>query len=158
MIMKFKGQTLVFEQVLLFTVGVIILMASFALFMMYQNHYTQETSQDQITQVKEYVLSNIIELCENDEFNSSITLSIPKTIGGVMYKLSLSNVGLNITQEPIYHISDFSTLYGLNETFTVGGMVISDAGKVILYKNGKNIILNRDIIQIFVDERPHPTA
>ena len=146
MIMKFKGQSMVFEQVLLFTVGVVILMASFSLFMMYQNYYIHETSQDQITQVKEYVLSNIIEICENDEFNSSITLSIPKTVGGVMYKLSLSNDGLNITQEPIYHISDFSSLYGLNKTFSFGGMVVSDTGKIILYKNGKLIIIDRNVI------------
>jgi cell division protein FtsL len=139
--MKSKGQTLVFEQVLLFTIGVVILIISFALFLMYQNFYMTETTQDQITQVKEYVLSNIVTLCKNSDINSSIVLTVPETIGNSLYRVSLSNEGLNVSLEPSGSISDFSTIYGLNETFSFGGMVVSNAGKIVIYKREKSIII-----------------
>lgn len=139
--MKSKGQILVFEQVLLFSVSVAILITSFALFMLYQNYYLSETTQDQITQVKEYLLSNIIRLCEKEEFNSSIVLSVPRMIGNNFYRIGLSDIGLNLTLEPGGKVYDFSKLYGLNETFDFSGMVISDQGKVVIYKIGNSIII-----------------
>ena len=48
--MKKKAQSLVFEQVLLFSVAIVILMASFALFSMYQGYYMRETMRDQLVQ------------------------------------------------------------------------------------------------------------
>jgi hypothetical protein len=143
MIMKCKGQTLIFEQVLMFSVGVVILITSIALFMMYQNFYLSETSQDQITQVKEYILSQIITLCGSEEHNSSVIIEIPRTIGGFMYRITLSDIGLNITQEPKGPISDFSTLYGLNETFDFFGTAVSDMGRILLFKRDNEIILDR---------------
>jgi len=143
MSMKMKGQTLVFEQVLLFSLSVVILMTSFALFMMYQNYYMSETSQDQISQVKEYILSSIIKLCEKDEFNSTVTLSIPRTIGNNFYRISLTNQGLNLTMVTGERLSDFSKLYGFNETFSFGGWVVSDIGKIVIYKKDMSVILDR---------------
>lgn len=143
MIMKSKGQTLVFEQMLMFTVGIVILLTSVALFMMYQTFYVSETAQDQITQVKEYIMSSIIKLCENEEFNSSTVIEIPKTLGGSLYRISLTDSSLNITQEPEGPLNDFSPLYGLNETFSFGGMAISDVGRVVLYKRGTSVVLDR---------------
>ncbi len=140
--MKRKGQMLVFEQVLLFTIGVIILMTSFTLFAMYQSFYLSSTSQDHLTEVKEYVLSSIIMLSENSEANSSIVLSIPKTIGNKFYRLRLSPEGLNVTQEPEGHLEAFSRLHGLNTTFAFSGRVDSDLGKVVLYKYGNSIVLD----------------
>ena len=78
--MGMKGQTLVFEQVLLFSLGVVILITSFALFIMYQNFYLSKTTQDQVTQVKEYILSHIVELC-GSAANCSAVLPIPEING-----------------------------------------------------------------------------
>ncbi len=141
MIMKSKGQILVFEQVLLFSIGIIILITSFALFIMYQNYYITETAQDQLTQVKEYVLSHIIKLCEESDLETSVVLTIPERIGNSFYRISMSNIGINITLEPEGKINEFSTLYGLNETFSFSGMVISDKGKVVIYKKRNSIII-----------------
>jgi hypothetical protein len=143
---KKKGQILVFEQVLIFSIGVVILITSFALFTMYQNYYTSSSSMDQLTQVKEYVLSNIIMVCEK-EANSTVILSIPKTIGNNFYKIRLSPAGLNVTLESGTAIGtgDFSPLYGLNATFDFSGMVISDLGKVVIYKNGNAVVLDRRV-------------
>jgi hypothetical protein len=139
--MKSKGQILAFEQVLLFSFGVTILILSFALFIMYQNYYISETAQDQLMQVKEYVLSHVIKLCEKEDLESFIALSIPKMIGNSMYRIRLTDIGLNLTLEPEGGINEFSKLYGFNETFTFSGMVISDRGKIVIYKKGNSIII-----------------
>ena len=139
--MKSKGQTLVFEQVLLFGLGIVILITSFALFIMYQSFYVSETTQDQLTQVKEYILSNIIKLAEQNELESQIVISVPRTIGNSYYRISLSDIGLNITLEPEGKEGEFTRLFGLNETFSFGGMVISDAGEIVIYKRGDSIII-----------------
>lgn len=139
--MKKKGQILVFEQVLLFSLGIVILLSSFALFYMYQNYYITETTQDQLAQVKEYLLSNIIQLCEKNDLESQIVAPVPKMIGNSFYRVSLSNSGLNVTLEPEGQANQFSTLYGLNETFSFSGMVISDRGEIVIYKRGDSIII-----------------
>jgi hypothetical protein len=141
--MRSKGQILVFEQVLLFSISIVVFITSFALFMMYQNYYLSETTQDQLTQVKEYIISSIIKLCDKNDFNSSVILSIPKTIGNSFYRISLSPAGLNVTLWPERETGDFSTLYGLNTTFTFEpSMVVSDMGKIVIYKKGNSIILD----------------
>jgi len=137
-----KGQTLVFEQVLLFTIGVAIFIASFALFSMYQSSYMSVMKWDQLKAVKEYMVSNIIEISEKHEFDSSVMLEIPKRIGNDYYRLTLSPNGLNISvlagNERDY---DFSSLYGLNNSYNLSGSVTSDRGKVIIYKIGNSIKL-----------------
>ena len=139
-----KGQMLVFEQVLMFSIGVAIMIMAFALFTMYQNYYTSSTASDQMTEVKEYVLSSIIKACESDA-NVTMILTIPKTVSNSFYKISLSNAGLNVTLEPSSGSGDFSPLYGLNETFVFSGMAISDMGKVVVYKNGNLVSLDRRV-------------
>jgi hypothetical protein len=140
MSMKTKGQTLVFEQVLIFSISVAIFVVSFALFAMYQNYYTSSSSQDQITGVKEYILSSIIKVCEKKDTNSSIVLSVPRTIGSRFYRISLSPAGLSLAIEGM--ASDFSPLYGLNETFDFSGRAVSDSGKIVVYKSGTSVFLD----------------
>lgn len=137
--MKRKGQAMVLEQVMLFSIGVVILVTSFALFMMYQSFYLTETTQDQIIQVREYILSNIVKMATENDYESQVVLSIPERMGGNFYRISLSDIGLNLTTGPGSEVSDFSALYGLNETFTFSGMVVSDRGKIVIYKKGDSI-------------------
>jgi hypothetical protein len=136
-----KGQTLVFEQVLLFSIGVAIFIASFALFSMYQSHYISAMRWDQLKGVKEYLVSSIIELSEKEEFESSVTLEIPRMIGNDFYRIRLSNSGLNISILTGDIDYDFSPLYGLGNSYTFEGSVTSDRGKVIIYKIGNSIKL-----------------
>ncbi len=139
---KAKGQILVFEQVLIFSIGVVILIISLSLFMMYQTYYLSTTTQDQLSEVKEYVLSSIIKISSEKDMNASFVLTIPKTVGSAFYKISLSNSGLNITIEPEGKAGDFSTLYGLNDSFNFTGRAVSDMGKVVIYKRDNWIILD----------------
>jgi hypothetical protein len=139
--LKSKGQTLVFEQVLLFTIGVAIMITSLALFMMYQNYYLSVTTTDHLAEVKEQIMSNIIKLSEKESLNSSALLEIPQRIGSSYYRTTLSNAGLNITLEQAEDMSDFSPVYGLNKTFNFSGSVMSDRGKIVIYKKGDSIII-----------------
>ncbi len=136
-----KGQTVVFEQVLLFTIGVAIFIASFALFTTYHSHYITLMRWDQLKSLKEYMVSNIIELSEKGEFESSIILKIPKTIGNEFYRITLSREGLNVSFFRAGAGYDFSHLYGLNNSYTFEGSVTSEKGKVIIYKKGNSIKL-----------------
>jgi hypothetical protein len=143
MISKAKGQILVFEQVLIFGIAIAIFVSSYALFTMYQNYYVSSSAQDQLTGVKEYVLSNVLKICENTDTNASVVLSIPKMIGNNYYRIRLQSAGLTVSMEG--NVSDFSPLYGLNDTFDFSGMVVSDLGKVVVYKNGRSVYLDRRV-------------
>lgn len=136
-----KGQTLIFEQVLLFSIGVAIFIATFALFSVYQSHYISAMRWDQLKGVREYIVSNIIELSEKGEFESSVTLEIPKMIGNDFYRIRLSNNGLNISLLTGDIDYDFSSLYGLNSSYTFEGSITSDKGRIIIYKIGNSIKL-----------------
>jgi hypothetical protein len=132
---------MVFEQVLLFTFGVIILVTSFALFTLYQNYYVHQTGQDQITLIKEQVISHIVDLCKGENINSSVAFDIPEVVGNSFYRISLSQSGLNVSMRPDGKINDFSSLYGLNDTFSFGGSVMSEMGQIVIYKKGNSIII-----------------
>jgi len=137
---KKKGQTVVFEQVLIFSISVAIFIAAFTLFSMYQNQYMSITTRDHLAGVKEYVMSNIIDLVKKEGFNSSVTLKIPRTVSNRLYLIDLSNNGLYVRMngEEAY---EFSSLGALNETFTFGGQVSSDLGVIVIYKKGDKILL-----------------
>ncbi len=134
-----KGQTLVFEQVLLFTMGIAIFIASFAIFAMYQNQYLEVTVNDQLTAVKEYVMLYIANLAKMGEFNSSLTIGIPRTISDNYYRIKISNGGINVsTHGGAFSHSGFGTL---NRTFEFEGEVISSVEQIVIYKIGNKILL-----------------
>jgi len=136
-----KGQILVFEQVLIFAIGIAIFISSFAFFHLYQNYYLGSTAEDQLSQIKEYVISHITRLCKIKEMNASVVLTIPKTVGENFYRIKLYDEGLNLTIEPDKKVYVFSSLSYLNSTFNFSGSVISSEGKIVLYKRGDTIIL-----------------
>lgn len=137
-----KGQIIIFEQVLLFTMGVTIFVVCFTLFSLYQANYLTITLDDQLTGVKEYVTSNIVELSRKGEFNSTVVLKIPKTIGNEFYRIRFEGSGtatiLNISLigGKSYKSSE---LYGLDSHYNFAGDVTSDRGKIVIYKTGNSI-------------------
>ncbi len=137
---KKKGQTIVFEQVLIFSISVAIFISAFTLFSMYQSHYLSITTGDQMSGVKEYVMSNIVSLAAKEGFNSSVTIEVPRKISNQMYIMDLSDRGLNVSI-PRSRTYEFSSLGSLNETFDFGGQVSSDLGVVVIYKKGDRILI-----------------
>ena len=137
-----KGQLMVFEQVMLFAIGVLIFIICFASFSAYQGYFTQAGNDDQATQVRDYIAYSVVRASEG--WNSTIsytTIQIPRSIGGEMYKVALSAKGLNLTRLQSQN-SSFTGLYGLNLTMElVNSEVSSSSGMIVLYKNGNKIIL-----------------
>ncbi len=137
-----KGQILVFEQVLLFAIGVLIFIICFASFSAYESYFAETGNADQLVQVREYIAYAIVKASEGwDGTESYFTIRIPKNIGSEIYRVSLSPEGLNVTMLPSMKYS-FTGLYWLNETSEmVRSEVTSTSGMIVLYKNGDKIIL-----------------
>lgn len=137
-----KGQTLVFEQVMLFMIGVAIFIACFGLFQIYQAHYTYVSVNDQSIGVKELVSSQILQLMKfkNNDTTAEIELVVPQTIGGERYDIELPGKSLDITTLQTGTKAS-STLYMLGDSIPMSGKSASSKGKIIIYKNRNKIIL-----------------
>ena len=138
---RMKAQGAIFEQVMLFVMVVTIFIMYFAVFNIYEGYFMSVGTNDQMTQMKNYISSGILRVASReDAVESSITLKIPKKIGNRAYIIKLSNKGLNITC-PSMGISKHSELYNINESMGLSGDVMSLGGKVIIYKKGNEIRL-----------------
>lgn len=138
---KMKAQVLIFEQVMLFVIGVGIFVVCFVVFITYQDYFLSVSVNDQLENVRNLISFNILKLSEKeDEVESFITLPISKNVVGEAYKIELSENGLNVTSL-VSGISKFSNLYALNESFNFSGKVVSTVGRIIIYKKEKRIRL-----------------
>jgi hypothetical protein len=135
-----KGQSLAFEQFLLFTMGVAIFISAFAVFTLYQGQYVQTASEDQLAGVKEYVLMNIANIASMEGFNSSVSIRIPKMLSNNLYTINLSDAGINVSMMNGQY--SFSGLAPLNSTFSFSGKVRSSIEEIVIYKTGNKIIIS----------------
>jgi hypothetical protein len=133
---------LVFEQVLLFMLGVAIFLVCFVSFNSYSAYFVEAGNIDQIEQVSNYIAYGIVKLSLEDRTASSYyTLSVPGSIGGEMYRVNLTAAGLNVTTAQTFRYR-FTGLYGLGlTTQLVNSETVSQSGVVVLYKNGNQIRL-----------------
>ena len=137
-----KGQIMVFEQVLLFAIGMLIFIVCFASFSAYEDYFVKAGNEDQLVQVRDYIAFALVKASEGwATTNSYSTIKIPSSIGNEMYKVNLSSAGLNVTMLPSMKYS-FTGLYWLNMTTQfLNSEVTSASGMIVLYKNGNKIIL-----------------
>jgi len=138
---RLLGQSLIFEQVMLFAIGVAIFVALFAVFMVYQNYFASVNLQNQLDEVKDVIVSNIMKLSEKKNVSAYIVMDIPREISEEGYEIILSDKGLNVTSL-ITGVWKFSSLYGLNESYNLTGRVTSVLGRFIIYKKENKIILS----------------
>ena len=137
-----KAVSMIIEYSLLFMFGIIIFISCISVFNNYDAYFSSVSVSDHLTEVSEYVSSNIIKLAETGSGEeSSIMLSIPKKIGNENYMIELSSQGLNVTSV-VTHVSRQLTLYNLNSTYSLSGKAASTAGSVIIYKTGNQIIIS----------------
>jgi hypothetical protein len=136
-----SGQSLVFEQVLLFGIGVAIFVALFAVFTMYQNYFASVNLNNQLDEVKDLIVSNIMKLVEKGNVTAYVSMDIPRRISDEGYEIALSNSGLNLTSL-VTGVYKFSSLYGLNQSYNMTGTVPSALGRFIIYKKENKIILS----------------
>lgn len=138
MMKKNKAQTLVFENVLIFGISVAIFVLCYAVFASYQLYFSGVGNIDQMNRIKNIITSNVLFLEEKKTANSSIIIKIPKKIGGQIYKIKLSNDGINVSTSDSYV---FSSLYILDNSLYISGKTTSIKGKVTIYKRGNKIII-----------------
>jgi hypothetical protein len=137
---RMKAASLIFEQALLFAFGVIIFISCIAAFNNYQSYFNSVGAIDQLTEVSEYIGSNIIKMSERPDEESSIKVQLPKKIASEIYVIELSSDGLNVTTSDTKTCKT-SALFNLNQTFGMSGRVVSTAGNMIIIKSGNQIII-----------------
>lgn len=140
--MERKGQSLIFEQVLLFSFSVAIFIAAFTIFSFYQDFYVSSSSNNHLDQTKEWISSQILKTAEQSESTQSLfILPIPKKIENNVYVIRLTNEGLEV-ENIISNTTASSTLYSLGENFTLSGNVSSINGRITIKREDKQIIIS----------------
>jgi hypothetical protein len=141
---RLKGQTAVFEEVMLFGIGVAIFIASFYIFSYYQETMVQATAEDHLSETMEYLSSTLLDVSRMPG-NASVTLQIPEKINGrYYYTIRLNQTGLFLKLVPDgKEIS--SNLYGIQNG---AGIIIRDSSiasvsrKIMIYKRGSEVGIN----------------
>ena len=132
---------MIFEQVLLFGIGVAIFVSLFAAFAVYQNYFLDTNLHNQLNEVKDVVVMNIMKAADKGNATTHVTVDIPRIISNEGYQIYLSSDGLYVTSL-MSGVSKYSSLYGLNQTYNMSGSVMSVFGRFIIYKKENKIILS----------------
>ena len=140
--MERKGASLVFEQVLLFMIGVIIFIISMSIFRSYELYYTDTITREQLDEVSGMVASTLITFSGDPGINSTMRIAVPATLGNEHYSIRLSQAGLNLTTL-VTGTQVFLPLSGINRTFDrmQGGFSTAHGSEFLIYKRGNQIII-----------------
>lgn len=137
--MALKGQTLVFENVIIFSIGVTMFIFSFVMFLNLQEYYRAVAIHDHMNKLENVLVANVIYVATSDEINVSVIVEIPETIGGEFYTVGFEDEKLYVDLESAT-VKKTSGLFNLGEDFDiVTGSIVSNRGKATIYKNGDRI-------------------
>jgi hypothetical protein len=136
-----KGVSIVFEQVLLFMIGLTIFIACFSMFRSYELYFSESITANQFEEVGEWIASKIVGFSERADINSTVRISIPKLLGNEYYEINLTQRGLKITGF-LSGRSVFLPLSGINQSFSLsGGFSTAHGSEFVIYKKGNQIII-----------------
>jgi hypothetical protein len=135
-----KGQSLIFEQVMLFGISVSIFLILFSVFSVYQKIYLDVGSLNHLDEVKEWISANILKIAEKKESTSFLIIPVPRYMGDSVYEIRLEESGLTV-RNILTDDEKVSSLYTLNRTFSLSGTVNSIKGKITIKKEGNKIII-----------------
>ena len=136
-----KGVSLVFEQVMLFVVGVTIFLTCFSLFKSYEVYHTGNIMQDQMNEVSDMVGSTIFSISWNQDYNSTLKRSVPERVGNEYYSIRLTQSGINLTSHQTGKML-FRPLASINDSYTLsGGFSTLHGTEFLIYKKGNQIII-----------------
>ncbi len=131
---KRSGQTVIFEQVLLFAVGITIFLVCFAVFSIAQGYYTDAAATDQLRQVRELLAGEVQAFAASGNLtNGSVEVEVPREVQGEVYQIVLDSSGLNVSSA-FLGISSASNLGRANESFNLSGALTSNSGRVTVEK------------------------
>jgi hypothetical protein len=136
-----KGVSMIFEQVLLFMIGLVIFLVCFSIFRSYETYFNNSIGQSQMEEVGEMIHSSILMFSEKEGTNSTLKLRVPGIIGGEPYYIRLTQEGLNLTGLRSGR-SVFSPLNSINRSYALSGVFSTLHGdEFLLYKRGDEIII-----------------
>jgi hypothetical protein len=136
-----KGASLVFEQVIVFMIGVFIFLSCFSIFNSYEAYFSQTIIQEQLEGVSEMVVSSVVGLSASSEMNATIRISVPQFVGNEAYRINLTQSGLEITTA-ITGKEVFVPLSRINKSLSLGGAFSTVHGsEFMIYKRGNQIII-----------------
>ena len=136
-----KGQSVVFEQVLLFSVGVALFVFLFAVFSGLRGIWNTQAANDKLDAVTDQIAGTIVQVAGDPGQDSLHTVLIPKTVAGESYKVELDANGIVIRLETgPYHIVKDSALFSLPQAYTFAPSTAwSVRGKLTVKKSGSTI-------------------
>lgn len=135
-----KGQTLIFEQVILFGISVAIFLILFSVFTIYQNYYLEVGGSNQLDESKEWISANILKVAEKENATTISIIPIPRNVADAVYSIALSNnEKLLILENLLTKEKKTSSLYDIGKKYTLSGNLTSMKGKITIKKEGKLI-------------------
>ena len=135
-----KGQSVIFEQVLLFMISVAIFIVCFALFQIYEDYYDYVSMNDQIKAVRDIISAQAIQMIKYKDLNVTSSLRIPRRIGGEFYYISFNGTGLNVSMATS-NVAANTDFFRLGYRYRFLGNSTSSKGEIVIYKRGNNIII-----------------
>lgn len=139
-----KGQTRIFEEVLLFGISIAIFVTCLSIFQSYQDHFGFVALNDQALEIGNIVQGNLVEMARLGDANASAVIGIPRQLSGESYFIQLNNTDVTIKTERkgIVYLGRLQMIgKDIGGSFSLSGKAASSRGQIIIYKKGDNIIL-----------------
>jgi hypothetical protein len=134
-----KGQSPIFEYVLLFSISIAIFVISFSIFNIYQVHYLSVGAGNQLDEVKEWISSNILKMYEKYDTEALVIIPIPRYIDNAVYDISLKSSGLTV-KNLLTNETKHSNLYGMNQSVQLEESNVKSIKGRVTVKRTQNII------------------
>ncbi|MBI4182037.1 MAG: hypothetical protein HY520_03665 [Candidatus Aenigmarchaeota archaeon] len=129
-----KGQTLVFEQVLLFSFSVVVFIVAFTIFSITQDITLEANADNQLDAVTELVAESVLAFGQHPG-NGTVVIPVPRVAGDAVYEVELDQAGLTVTNLKDTAITKTHGLYDLKSAYALGGKATSAGGKLIVKKD-----------------------
>jgi hypothetical protein len=140
---RLQGQVIVFENVIIFSMSVMLFIFSFMIFLNFQDYYKNVAIHDQLNKIENMVITGIITVATDEDTNSSVVIKIPTTITNEHYDIGFYDGRLKVTLRDVEKVSNVFGLgnpaLGTEKPFDFSGRIASSKGKITIYKNGNQI-------------------
>ncbi len=125
--MKGKGQSLIIEFILFFSISFSLFATISFLFYNQSQLLSEQTGSSLSTVVNDMVSLSVLKALSCKAcINITVEEEIPSKIGGFFYETRLQQIGINTTLFANRLISEITNPLNLNETFTLSGSVKSE--------------------------------
>ena len=136
---KRKGQYLIVEQMVIFTIGIFIALTFISIFGEFESDVRRETTTNQLQTYSKAMTNKIVSLIDTNT-SSEVTIDIPKTLSEKSYLIELSD-GLYIHSRGHDLKSNYSyrsNLLGYADKLQMSGKVLSKRGSAKLIYDGED--------------------